>query len=183
MLALDAWVGVGDEIHPHQLVLASMCDTWTMRDVLNHTIGVIDKFASFAAGLTDAPHAPPGDLVGEDHHEAMRAAQHAARSAWATHDAGRRCHLPFGTFSAEVAAGINLFDVLAHTWDIATPLGLSWHCPDSVWAAGLDAAIAAIGDERNRDQYEEQHPTGLGDPPDVRLLCFLGRNPHHEQIP
>jgi hypothetical protein len=29
----------------------------------------------------------------------------------------RPCHLPFGTFPASVAAGINLFDVLAHTCD------------------------------------------------------------------
>jgi hypothetical protein len=92
---------------------------------MNHSIGVTMKFAGFAAGGSDHPRTPPGDLVGRDHRVALRSATAAARSAWASADMARPCHLPFGTFPAGLAAGINLFDVLAHTWDIAAATGVS----------------------------------------------------------
>ena len=107
---------------------------------MNHSIGVTLKFADFAAGGTDHPRTPPGDLVGRDHRLALRSAAGAARAAWASADMERPCHLPFGTFPASLAAGINLFDVLAHTWDIAAATGVTLECPDDLWQAGLEAA-------------------------------------------
>jgi hypothetical protein len=38
-----------------------------VRDVMNHSIGVTMKFARFAAGGSDHPRTPRGDLVGRDH--------------------------------------------------------------------------------------------------------------------
>jgi uncharacterized protein (TIGR03086 family) len=105
---------------------------------MNHSIGVTMKFADFAAGGSDHPRTPPGDLVGRDHLLALRSAAGAARAAWASADMARPCHLPFGTFPASLAAGINLFDVLAHTWDIAAATGVVLECPDELWQAGLE---------------------------------------------
>jgi hypothetical protein len=82
-----------------------------VRDVLNHSIGVTIKFTGFAAGATDHPRPPAGDLVGSDHALALRSAAGSGRAAWASADMTRRCHLSFGTFPASLAAGINLFDV------------------------------------------------------------------------
>ena len=50
---------------------------------MNHSIGVTMKFADFAAGGSDHPRTPRGDLVGRDHRLALRSAAGAARSAWA----------------------------------------------------------------------------------------------------
>ena len=104
---------------------------------MNHSIGVTLKFADFAAGGNDHPRTPPGDLVGRDHRLALRSAAGAARAAWVSADMARPCHLPFGTFPAGLAAGINLFDVLAHTWDIAAATGVALECADDLWQAGL----------------------------------------------
>ena len=52
----------------------------------------------------------------------------------------RPCHLPFGTFPASLAAGINLFDVLAHTWDIAAATGVALECADDLWQAAYTEA-------------------------------------------
>src|SRR4029077_11266188 len=57
-----------------QLPLASPCPGWSVRDVMNHSIGVTLKFADFAAGGSDHPRPPPTDLVGRDHNQALRAA-------------------------------------------------------------------------------------------------------------
>ena len=116
------------------------------------------KFADFAAGGSDHPRTPPGDLVGRDHRLALRSAAGAARSAWASADMARPCHLPFGTFPASLAAGINLFDVLAHTWDIAAATGVALECADDLWQAGLEAAQAVIGPGRIRASTRRRYP-------------------------
>jgi len=48
---------------------------------MNHSIGVTMKFADFAAGGSDHPRTPSGDLVGRDHRLALRSAAAAARAA------------------------------------------------------------------------------------------------------
>lgn len=111
------------QLRAPQLALQSPCLGWTVRDVLNHSLGVTAKLTEFASGLTDVPHAPPGDLLGADPALAVRTAAQRGRRAWTHADMTRRCHLPFGTFSAEATIGLNLFDVLAHTWDVTTAAG------------------------------------------------------------
>ena len=70
----------------------------------------------------------------------------------------RQCHLPFGTFPASLAAGNNLFDVLAHTWDIAAAAGVTPRCPDDLWSAGLQAARAVVGPDRDPHHYAAEIP-------------------------
>ena len=146
-----------------------------MREVMNHSIGVTLKFADFAAGGSDHPRSPPGDLVGRDHRRALRSAAAAARAAWASADMARPCHLPFGTFPASVAAGINLFDVLAHTWDIAAATGIVLECPDDLWEAGLEAARTVIGAGRDPRQYAPEIPVTAAGSPRQFFLAFTGR--------
>ncbi|HMH35693.1 MAG TPA: maleylpyruvate isomerase family mycothiol-dependent enzyme, partial [Streptosporangiaceae bacterium] len=144
LAALRIQVRTGRLVRSGQLSLESPRPGWSVRDVMNHSIGVTLKFADFAAGGSDHPRTPPGDLVGRDHRLALRLAAAAAQAAWASADMARPCHLPFGTFPASLAAGINLFDVLAHTWDIAAVTGVALECADDLWQAGLEAARAVI---------------------------------------
>ncbi|HEY7013858.1 MAG TPA: TIGR03086 family metal-binding protein [Streptosporangiaceae bacterium] len=176
LAALDVQARTGQQIRPEQLSLSTPCPLWPVREVLNHSIGVTLKFASFAAGHTDRPRAPAGDLVGNDHALALRSATGAARVAWASTDLTRLCYLPFGTFPAGLAAGINLFDVLAHTWDMGTAAGVALHCGDELWAAGLDAACAVLGPGRDQRHYAAAIPAGAAAPPRQRFLAFLGRS-------
>jgi uncharacterized protein (TIGR03086 family) len=157
-----------------QLSVASQCPGWSVRDVINHSIGVTRKFTRFAEG-DDRPSAPTGDLIGNDHVQALGCVVELARSAWASVDSTRHCELSFGSFSADQAAGINLFDALAHGWDVAVVLGLDWDCAEDLWICGLDAAKAVIGEQRDLAHYANEMPM----PPDAsnreRLLAFLGR--------
>ena len=87
----------------------------------------------------------------------------------------RPCHLPFGTFPASLAAGINLFDVLAHAWDIAAATGVVLECPDELWQAGLEAARTVIGPVRDPRQYAPEIPVAAAASPRQRFLAFTGR--------
>jgi len=173
--ALDTQARTGRQVRAGQLPLPSPCPGWSVREVMNHCIGVTLKFADFAAGRTDHPRAPAGDLVGPDHGLALRSAADQASAAWAAADMTRHCHLPFGTFPAGLAAGINLFDALAHTWDIATATGVTLRCDDDLWTAGLDAARLVIGPSRDARHYAAEIPVGAGASPRQRFLAFLGR--------
>jgi len=174
--ALDLQVDVARDLQPSQLSLASPCEGWSVHDVLNHSIGVTMKFSDFAAGGTDHPHAPDGDLVGPDHGVTLRNAADRARGAWGSADMNRSCCLPFGTFSADLAAGINLFDLLAHTWDIAAAVSRPVDCPDQLWEVALRAAVAVIGPNRDLGQYGPIVALGTTSSR-LRFLGFLGRDP------
>lgn len=143
---------------------------------MNHSIGVTLKFTDFATGLTDRPRTPRGDLIGRNHRSALRSSADAAQAAWASADMTRSCQLPFGTFSADMAAGINLFDVLAHTWDIAKVTGLCIECTDDVWSDGLHAAQMVIGPNRDLRYYGPELVSSTSASPMERLLAFLGRS-------
>jgi uncharacterized protein (TIGR03086 family) len=173
--ALDTQARTGQQVQAPQLSLASPCPGWSVREVMNHSIGVTLKFAAFAVGGADHPHPPPGDLLGRDHGLALRSAADQARDSWASADMTRRCCLSFGTFPASLAAGINLFDTLAHTWDIATAAGVILHCDDDLWTAGLDAARIVIGPSRDTRHYAPEIPLGANASPRQRFLAFLGR--------
>jgi hypothetical protein len=87
----------------------------------------------------------------------------------------RVCELPFGRFPADLAAGINLFDVLAHTWDMAGPAEVPFEISAQVWAAGLDSARAVIGPRRDPAHYGEEVAVGPAASTKERFLAFLGR--------
>lgn len=173
--ALELQQEVVNRVSLEDLKLVSPCEAWTIREVLSHSIGVTRKFVSFASGVTDEPHAPPGDLVGPDHQTALRDTVSQARTAWASVDMRRTCHLPFGTFPAEIAAGINLFDVLAHTWDIAAATDIELDGDEDLWTAGLVSAQRVIGPARDLLHYGAEVAVSEGAPAMMSFLAFLGR--------
>jgi uncharacterized protein (TIGR03086 family) len=153
----------------------SRCPGWTVDEVVNHSLAVTSKFTAFATGATDAPTTPVGDLVGDDPYAAVGAAHAAARLAWVGVDRTRMCRLPFGTFTAEVAAGINAVDVLAHGWDIGPVGDRRYRCGDEVWRCGLASARLLIGPHRDDDHYGPEVVAGPEADDEVRFLAYLGR--------
>ena len=85
-------------------------------------------------GRQRSPRTPRGDLVGRDHRLALRSAAGAARSAWASADMARPCHLPFGTFPVSLAAGMDLRRARPHLGHRARPAS-RWRARTSCGAA------------------------------------------------
>jgi uncharacterized protein (TIGR03086 family) len=156
----------------------SKCPGWTCCDVLSHSMAVTLRFARFASGDTDRPELQQGDLVGRDPVGSLGAAVTAAQRAWTLTDRARVCHLSFGDFDAETAAGINLVDVLAHGWDISPLQGRWLECNDEHWQLGLVAARALIGSDRDLRHYGPELVVGPGSTTQERFLAYLGRGNH-----
>ena len=172
--ALELQVDVAERLPAEQLPIASPCAGWTVRQVLDYSLGVTRKFAEFASGATDEPHAPTGiSSVPTTGSPSATPPIGAARVESSRHDA--IVPAPIGTFAADLAAGINLFDVLAHTWDIAAAVGVELDQDDELWLVGLDAARAVVGEYRDPTHYDSDVLLAGPAPPMVRFLAFLGR--------
>jgi hypothetical protein len=91
-------------------------------------------------------------------------------------DRSRVCTLSFGTFDAEMTAGINLVDVLAHGCDMS-PIQDRWFDGgEELWMAGLVAARSLIGPHRDLRHYGPEVVTGPHATSQERFLAFLGRH-------
>ncbi len=175
MGALEAQCAWGGRATVPDLSRASRCPGWSVAEVMNHSIGVTLKFADFATGATDRPRAPTGDLIGGRLDRALRTTADTARSAWAEADRSRCCRLPFGSFPADLAAGINLVDVLGHGWDVGYLGGSEFTCPEEVWTLGLEMARAYLGPARDPRHFGPELDAGASASSRKRFLAYLGR--------
>jgi uncharacterized protein (TIGR03086 family) len=175
LAALEAQCALGALVTPADLSRPSRCPAWTVSDVLSHSLGVTLKFVEFASGRTDRPRSPTGDLIGDSPERGLRTATDFARSAWSAADMSRACRLPFGTFPAGRAAGINLVDVLAHSWDVGTFGEAGFDCPGEVWSTGLESARNLLARDRDPHHYAGELSVSPSAPPERRFLAYLGR--------
>jgi uncharacterized protein (TIGR03086 family) len=138
------------------------------------------KFTAFASGATDRPVGPKADPLGANPSAAVEEVMAAARLAWADVDRTRICHLPFGDLDATRAAGVNLFDVLAHGWDVGEVRGFRFTCDEEVWGAGLESAHDLLDPWRDPAHYGPELDPGPSASTELQLLAFAGRTvgPH-----
>lgn len=103
---------------------ASMCDGWTVRDVVEHIIGG-DRFAAFVldgGSLHDAIGAVMGvDHLGDDMMASVADASAGARAGF-TRSLDRIVEHPVGVIPARRFISFRVLDQLGHTWDIAEAL-------------------------------------------------------------
>lgn len=173
--ALDALVALVGSASRSDLAGPSRCPRWTSCEVLNHSMAVTLRIAQFASGETERQLLPDGDLVTSDPARSLGDVVATARRAWGSTDRSRVCHLSFGDFDAESAAGINMFDVLGHGWDISLLNDRSLNCEDARLKVGLDAARAVLGPRRDRRHYWPELVVGPGASGHERFLAYPGR--------
>lgn len=173
--SLELQLGVVQDLAEGDLILDSCCPGWSIGEVLRHSLAVTQKFTEFASGRSDRPRTPERDLLVPDHRTSAERTIRRAQEAWSGADLDRTCHLPFGEYRAEEAAGINLFDVLAHTSDVAQALDVELSCPDELWEAGRQAAVAVLGRGRDVRHYGPEVSVPAEASPQTRFLAYLGR--------
>jgi len=165
--------GVIAGVRPDQLADRTPCTDWTVRDLLEHMIGVVSGLGAAAAGAERTPF-----VLGADPAAQFEAASVAAMAAWRSPgvldrviDAGP------GPMPGRALAGINLLDTATHTWDLAMATGQPAGLPDDVAAAALEASRRIISPEIRPGRFgpECAAPDGAG--PTDQLVAFLGRQP------
>jgi len=160
-------------VRPDQYDDTTPCEEWTVRDLLEHMIGVVAGLGAAAAGT------PSGAFsLGPDPAAQFQAAAASALSAWRTPgvldrvvDAGP------GPMPGRVLAGINLLDTATHTWDLATATGQPTALPDDVAVAALDASRTTITPEIRPGRFGPEVAAPANASQTDRLVAFLGRAP------
>jgi uncharacterized protein (TIGR03086 family) len=149
------------------------CTEWTVRDLLEHMIGVVAGLGAAAAGT-----APARFELAPDPAAQFQGAAAANLAAWRTPgvldrvvDAGP------GPMPGRALAGINLLDTATHTWDLATATDQPSALPDDVAHAALDASLAIVTPEMRPGRFAPAVTVPADASPTDRLVAFLGRHP------
>lgn len=158
-----------------QLDLPTPCADWKVRDLFAHLTGGATTFAAVVRGeeppaSLDAPADP---IVTAACSAAIADIDEAFRGPGALE---RTIATPFGEMPGETFARILAFDVLMHTWDLATATGRTVDVPDGVVAEIDGFARAAVRPEMRVPGLfgpEVEPPSGATTL--ERLVAFSGR--------
>jgi uncharacterized protein (TIGR03086 family) len=160
-------------VRPEQWDDATPCTDWTVRDLLDHMIGVVSGLGAAAAGAPREPFVLSADPVGQ-----FDVASAAAMAAWRSPGVLERIvDGGAGPMPGQVLAGINLLDTATHSWDLAIATGQPAQLPDDVAAAALEASRQIISPEVRAGRFGPECPVPDGADPTDRLVAYLGRRP------
>lgn len=153
------------------------CSEWNVRELLNHTIGVVHGLASAAAGEA-APEGDAPDFTADDTVAAFDQATARSLAAWRA-DGVLDSMLQVGPIEmpAQAAIGINMLDTLTHAWDLAVATGQDRSLDPELAEAALGAAQMTISDEIRPGRFGPAVPISDDAPAHDRLAAFLGRTP------
>lgn len=162
-----------------QLSAPTPCESWDVRALINHIVGV----ASFFAGTVNSGVAPTmeeidytaGDMVATyDDGIAQAVAAFGTTGAFE-----KMLELPFGTLPGAVFYGIATTDAFTHGWDLARATGQSTDLDPTLAAELLVGARAFIQPAFRGDDGVKPFGAEQPAPPNATtadaLAAFLGR--------
>jgi|SRR5581483_4291452 len=171
---------VVDNISEDQLGRPTLCEEWTVRDVLNHITGGATMFA-LSAEQGSVPDDRLGDLLtgdnlGDDFKRSFReASEHALGAFQGPGVLDRIVKLPFGEMPAGIALDIAVFDVATHACDLARATGQAI-TDDDLLQTALDMGRKLIGPEfRVPGVFAEERNVADTASLEDKLLAFAGR--------
>ena len=161
-----------------QLDNPTPCARFTVRDLLGHFIGNLDIVADGLRGAPMPDALPPRpEILGDDpaavYDKVTADLLAAAREPGAL---DRVLHVPFGDVPAPVLLQFIAFDLMMHSWDLATATGQQYSAPDDLVAAADTFARQAIAPEwRDGDTFAVEIEPPASATPLERLVAFSGR--------
>jgi uncharacterized protein (TIGR03086 family) len=165
-----------DAIQPCQWPAPTPCLDWTVHRLVEHLVG---KNLVFSAVLAGQPLPQRGDgLAGDQLANAYRESAAALLAQFAEPGVLDRSYEgPLGAATGSERLNIRMYDLLAHGWDLAQPLGLPADLPEE--AAEQALAFARADGRAVRPGggcFGPPRPVADAAPAIVRLAAFLGRD-------
>jgi len=119
--------GVLANVKPEQLDDPTPCQSWKVRDLINHVVGGTYFFSTVAeTGAAPADGGDAPDFASTDFNAAFTEGAKRAVTAFRAPDAMEKTmKLPFGEFPGSAFVMIATTDAFTHAWDLARATGQS----------------------------------------------------------
>jgi len=166
--------GIGDD----QWEAQTPCAKWNVRELVQHTVGVIANFAGGAAG-TGAVGDPMDFDLGDDPAATCAAVSADCVANWtARGELESNISLGDSEFPGAMGININTLDAYVHCWDIAATTGQDANLDEAI-CEGLLAFIKPVVPEAPREGDNFHAVVAVADTASAqdRLLGYLGRTP------
>ncbi|MFI2608729.1 TIGR03086 family metal-binding protein [Kitasatospora sp. NPDC018619] len=177
--ALDQLEKLFATVTPADLGRPTPCTEFTLRQLLNHVVGGIHRFAYMGeGGLSQDTVAAVEDPSDTGWPAALGRARARVTAAWAQ-DAklGRPTGAPWGEVPGAVAVGGYLMELVTHSWDIARSLDTGFVLDDGLAAAALGIAeIVLPAGQRGPDvPFGPVREVAADADVHTRLAAWMGR--------
>jgi uncharacterized protein (TIGR03086 family) len=163
-----------DRIGADQWTAPTPCTEWSVRDVVNHLVGMN---LVFVALLEESPMPERGvDRLGADPAGAYRRSAAALQAA-----AGRPGVLersqstPVGVATGVERLQWRIVDLLVHGWDLVQATGIPAELPDDLVEQALTFARAQLPSQPRAGRFADPQPIRDTAPAIDRLAAFTGR--------
>ncbi|MFJ6616162.1 TIGR03086 family metal-binding protein [Kitasatospora sp. NPDC091335] len=179
LTALDQLEKLFATITPADLDRPTPCTEFTLRQLLDHVVGGIHRFAYMGeGGRAQDVLAGIEDPSDEGWPAALGRARARVTAAWAD-DArlGRPAVAPWGEVPGAAAVGGYLMEVATHSWDIATALGNGFALDDDLARAALAVArsVMPAGQRPPGAPFGDARPAPEDADAQTELAAWLGR--------
>ncbi|MFB7907509.1 TIGR03086 family metal-binding protein [Kitasatospora sp. NPDC059146] len=166
-------------VTPADLDRPTPCDEYTLRQLLNHVVGGIHRFAYMGEGGLAADILPGIEDPADDGWPAALARAAArATAAWAD-DAklGRPTSAPWGEVPGGMVVGGYVMETVTHSWDIATALGNGFALDEGLARTALAVAELVLPPEGRVEGVPFGAVLPVAEDADVhaRLAAWTGR--------
>lgn len=152
------------------------CTEWSVRDLVNHLVGMNLVFSALLTGET--PPERGSDRLGDDPVGVYRTSGSALVTAFERSGVLERTfHSPLGDATGQDRLQIRLYDLLAHGWDLAKATGQPIEFPNDVVDQSLAFVRVQLATQSRAGRFEPATIVSEGAPAIDRLVAFLGRSP------
>jgi uncharacterized protein (TIGR03086 family) len=163
-----------DRIAASQWTAPTPCTEWSVRDVVNHLVGMN---LVFVALFEESPMPVRGaDRLGADPAGAYRRSAASLQSAAALPGVLERSQTtPVGVATGVERLQWRIVDLLAHGWDLGQATGVVPELPEDVAEQALTFARAQLPGQPRAGRFVDPQPIRDNAPAIDRLAAFTGR--------
>jgi uncharacterized protein (TIGR03086 family) len=173
--ASGAVAGLISNIRADQWSAPTPCTDWTVRQLVNHLIGMNRVFAALLAGQPPPPR-PSADHIEDDPVGAYRDSAAVLQAAFGRPGVLEHTYNgPLGTATGAERLKIRLYDLLAHGWDLARATEQPADLPDDLAAQSLAFARTQLAGQARPGRFGPAQIVAEQAPAIERLAAFLGR--------
>ena len=177
MRGFDVADSLVSALTPADLDLATPCDEFAVRDLVDHLVLVVRRVRIVLEGRPFTDAVVSGATSLRELRAAWATALAELRDAAPGFDLTRLVTAPFGTVPAPMALGMYCGEVTVHSWDLAVAVGRTDLLDPSLAEALVDGARRGIPEDREGIPFGPVVPVADDAAAYDRLLGWYGRDP------